>query len=81
MKYNSQSLGRVVRRVRQALGVTQGNLALTSGTGIRFIVDLEKGKPTCHVGKALAVLNTLGVTLTLTPPAVAVATDPAPRKN
>jgi hypothetical protein len=35
---------------------------------MRFIIDLEKGKETCEIGKALAILNTLGVKMTLTPP-------------
>jgi hypothetical protein len=48
--------------------VTQADLALTSGTGLRFIIDLEKGKPTCQIGKVLTVLQTLGVELSLTPP-------------
>jgi HTH-type transcriptional regulator / antitoxin HipB len=42
------------------LGVTQKALALTSGTGLQFIIELEKGKETCEIGKALTVLNTLG---------------------
>jgi len=41
---------------------------MTSGTGLRFIIDLEKGKPTCHLGKTLTVLRTLGIRLELTPP-------------
>jgi hypothetical protein len=40
---------------------------LTSGTGLRFIIELEKGKETAEIGKVLTVLNTLGVQLTLTP--------------
>lgn len=53
--------------------VTQRELALTSGTGLRFIIDLEKGKETCQIGKALTVLQTLGVKVTLTPPAASRA--------
>jgi predicted transcriptional regulator len=41
--------------------VTQKELAMTSGTGLRFIIDLEKGKPTCQLGKVLTVLHTLGI--------------------
>jgi DNA-binding XRE family transcriptional regulator len=52
------------------MGVTQETLAMTAGTGLRFIVELEKGKPTCELGKALKVLNTLGIEITLTPPIV-----------
>ena len=46
--------------------MTQEDLALTSGTGVRFIVDLEKGKPTCEIGKVLDVLRTLGIRVDLT---------------
>jgi predicted transcriptional regulator len=52
------------------LGVTQKDLALTSGTGLRFVIDLEKGKETCQIGKVLTVLQTLGIRIALTPPAV-----------
>lgn len=63
-----QDIGRLIRSTRKALGVTQRDLAMTSGTGLRFIIDLEKGKPTCHLGKVLTVLRTLGVKIDLTPP-------------
>jgi len=61
-------LGELIRNTRTGLGLTQEKLAMTAGTGLRFIVDLEKGKPTCQLGKALTVLQTLGIRLTLTPP-------------
>jgi y4mF family transcriptional regulator len=69
MKYNPQDIGKLIRDTRKQLGVTQRDLALTSGTGLRFVIDLEKGKPTSEIGKALTVLQTLGIKLTLTPPA------------
>jgi y4mF family transcriptional regulator len=69
MLYQAQHMGDIIKSTRKALGVTQKQLALTSGTGLRFIIDLEKGKPTCQLGKALVVLHTLGIKLTLTPPA------------
>jgi len=50
--------------------VTQADLALTSGTGLRFIIDLEKGKATCQTGKVLSVLQTLGIETLLKPPAL-----------
>jgi y4mF family transcriptional regulator len=68
MKYTANDVGRLVRETRKQLGVTQKDLALTSGTGLRFVIDLEKGKPTCEIGKALIVVQTLGITITLTPP-------------
>lgn len=58
-----QDIGQLVRQTRKALSITQKDLALTSGTGLRFIIDLEKGKPTCQMGKVLTVLQTLGIRL------------------
>ena len=68
MRYTAKDIGAIVRKARKSLGVTQKMLALTSGTGLRFVIDLEKGKETCELGKSLRVLQTLGITLTLTPP-------------
>ena len=69
MRYTPKQVGALIRQTRKILGVTQKDLALTSGTGLRFVIDLEKGKETCEIGKALTVLQTLGIKLTLTPPA------------
>ena len=68
-KYTPAQVGELVRDTRKSLGVTQKDLALTAGTGLRFVIDLEKGKETCEIGKALRVLQTLGIRITLTPPA------------
>ena len=65
MKNSPQEIGKSVKKRRQAVGITQQDLALASGTGVRFIVDLEKGKPTCHWGKVLAVLDALGLQVVL----------------
>ena len=70
MKYTVQEVGKIVRASRKRLGVTQKDLALTSGTGLRFVIDLEKGKETCQIGKVLTVLQTLGIQIALTPTAV-----------
>jgi len=74
LKYTTQQIGRMIRDTRKKLGVTQKDLALTSGTGLRFVIDLERGKETCEIGKALTVIQTLGIRLALTPPAPATAT-------
>ena len=63
-----EELGRIVKKERKAMALTQADLALTSGTGMRFISDLENGKPTCQIGKTLTVLKTLGLRLTLSSP-------------
>jgi HTH-type transcriptional regulator/antitoxin HipB len=71
MKHTPQDIGKLVRETRKRLGVTQKALALTSGTGLRFIIELEKGKETAEIGKVLTILQTLGIQLTLTPPPAA----------
>ncbi len=68
MPLSVEQIGGVVKSVRKSLGVTQRQLALTAGTGLRFVIDLEKGKPTCQLGKTLAVLNTLGIGVDLRGP-------------
>ncbi len=65
MKYTPKHIGAAVKAARKRLGVTQRDLAMTSGTGLRFISDLEQGKPTCQLGKVLSLLHTLGITLEL----------------
>lgn len=68
MTLTPEQIGRLVKETRKRLGVTQKDLALTSGTGLRFIIELEKGKPTCQIGKALTVLHTLGIRLAINTP-------------
>lgn len=63
--YTPESIGQFIRQVRKKLHVTQKDLALTAGTGLRFIIDLENGKPTCEIGKTLQVLKVLGIHLGL----------------
>jgi y4mF family transcriptional regulator len=53
--------GALVRERRQAMGLRQDDLALATGVGRRFIIDLEAGKPTCQLGKALVVAAAVGV--------------------
>ena len=72
MKYTPQQIGDFIKSARKSLGATQKELALTSGTGLRFIIELEQGKPTCQIGKVLTVLHTLGITIQLTRPLVGV---------
>ena len=63
-----EGLGKFIKKERKAMSLTQAELALTSGTGMRFISDLENGKSTCQIGKTLTVLKTLGLRLTLSSP-------------
>ena len=65
---NPEQLGATIRARRRQLKVTQKDLAMTCGTGLRFIIDLEKGKPTCQIGKILQVLQALGLKLQIASP-------------
>ncbi len=58
-----EHLGPAVRKARKALGLTQPQLALAAGVGVRFIVDLEAGKPTVRLQNILRVVQSLGGTL------------------
>lgn len=59
------NLGNLIRETRKALGLTQSQLALAAGVGVRFIVDLEAGKPTVRLENVLRVVNALGGRLTV----------------
>jgi len=58
-------LGRIVRQTRKEQGLTQEQLAATTGVGVRFIRELEQGKESCHIGKALTVVSMLGIDVTI----------------
>jgi len=55
-----QQLGDALRAARKQLGLTQSQLALAAGVGVRFIVDLEAGKPTLRLENVLWVIDALG---------------------
>ncbi|MBA2238415.1 MAG: helix-turn-helix transcriptional regulator [Lysobacter sp.] len=57
------SMGRKVRECRRRHGLTQGQLAGLSGTGLRFVSELERGKPSVSLNKTMAVLGALGLRL------------------
>ena len=59
------SLGQATRAARKQLGLTQPQLALAAGVGVRFIVDMEAGKPTLRLENVLRVLHALGAKLTV----------------
>lgn len=62
------AVGEIVRTTRKACGMHQDELAGAAGVGSRFVVELEAGKPTAQLGKALRVLSALGCSVEITPP-------------
>ena len=60
---NPSTLGEAARAARKQLGLTQPQLALAAGVGVRFIVELEAGKPTLRLENILRVLHALGASM------------------
>lgn len=58
---DSKSFGKAIKSYRREQGLTQEKVANYSNVGIRFIIDLEKGKETCELNKALYVAKMLGI--------------------
>ena len=57
----SARFGALVRERRRALRITIDDLALATGVNRKFVMDLEAGKPTCQLGKALLVAEAVGL--------------------
>src|SRR3984957_6601848 len=55
------AFGSHIRGRRKALKMRQDQLALATGVGRRFLIDLEAGKPSCQLGRSLLVANALGL--------------------
>jgi len=72
-----QQLGEALRAARKQLRLTQQDLALAAGVGVRFIVDLEAGKATVRLEQVLRVIDALGgeVAVTGLPSASAAAQE------
>ncbi|HVA56019.1 MAG TPA: transcriptional regulator [Gammaproteobacteria bacterium] len=73
-------LGRLVREHRKGLHqVTLAQTASVSGVGPRFISELERGKDTAEIGKALHVIQQLGLDVWIVPRGVTPGTSSASR--
>jgi y4mF family transcriptional regulator len=58
-----EEIGSLVRARRGELGISQTELADVAGTTLRFISELERGKPTAQLAGVLRVLSALGISL------------------
>ncbi|MBR5982327.1 MAG: helix-turn-helix transcriptional regulator [Bacteroidales bacterium] len=54
---NSTTLALKVKQLRKANKLTQEDLAMKSGVGLRFVRDLEQGKPTLRLDKVNQLLG------------------------
>ena len=66
--FNVATIGQIIRDERKELGLRQDELAAASGVGLRFLVELERGKVTVQMGKVLDVLAALGCELQIKRP-------------
>jgi transcriptional regulator with XRE-family HTH domain len=57
------AFGELIRTRRKALKMRQDQLALATGVGRRFLIELEAGKPSCQLGRSLLVAQALGLSL------------------
>ena len=57
----ARAFGSLIRTRRKALNMRQDQLALATGVGRRFLIDLEAGKPSCQLGRSLLVATALGL--------------------
>ncbi len=60
-------LGKAIRQRRRAAGLTQADLSAVAGVGVRFVSELERGKPSAEFAKVLQVLSVLGLDLHVSP--------------
>lgn len=65
------TLGLAIRARRKRDGLTLAEVAGLTNVGIRFLSELENGKPTVRLDKLLRVVAALGLQLQLTPSSTA----------
>ena len=58
---HARRFGALIRQRREALKMRQDDLALATGVGRRFILELEAGKASCQLGRALVVAAAVGL--------------------
>ncbi|MBQ3662681.1 MAG: helix-turn-helix transcriptional regulator [Clostridia bacterium] len=62
---DAKQFGEAVRKRRKTLGYTQMFLCEFSGLSVSFLSDLENGKATIELEKAIRVANLLGMDCSL----------------
>jgi y4mF family transcriptional regulator len=61
--FTAADIGAFIRERRRELGLTQAELAERVGIGTTYLSHLENGKETAEIGKALYLLQMLGLNL------------------
>ena len=60
-------LGKAIQDTRKKKKMKQSDLADITGTSVKFISDIERGKETIQMDKAFVLLRALGLKLYVTP--------------
>ena len=63
----STSLSLQIKNLRKEYNLTQQDLAFKSGVGLRFLRELEQGKPTVRMDKVNQVLELFNLQLGIVP--------------
>ena len=64
----TRAFGSAVRRARTDRGLSQAKLAAMAGVGRPWLSELENGKRTAELGRALAVLSVMDLALAVIEP-------------
>ena len=62
----ASQFGEAIRRFRKLRGLTQQQLADLAGCSIMYVSQLERGKETAEIGRALKILDALDVDISFT---------------
>jgi transcriptional regulator with XRE-family HTH domain len=60
--------GSALREARRRRGLRLEDAAAGAGVGVRFLSELERGKPTSRVGETLRVATSLGLRVQIEDP-------------
>jgi transcriptional regulator with XRE-family HTH domain len=63
-----EDAGTVIRALRKQSGIRIDDFALTAKASKQFMSDLENGRPTVQMGRVLAMLQSMGVRMSLEVP-------------
>ncbi|MCP3941741.1 MAG: helix-turn-helix transcriptional regulator [Desulfobacteraceae bacterium] len=64
---DTKKIGQLIKKTRKDQKITQADAAGLLNVGTRFLSDLENGKPTIQLGKALTILEGLGLEVIILP--------------
>ncbi len=64
---SAKDFGRIIRDERRRQGMTQADLAGLADVGVTFLSQLENGKDSAEIGKAIQVMTMLGIDIDASP--------------